>query len=73
MPKKHWRFIFLLGRFTGDFLASNGFENETKNIFEEYKKNGLESNHELVPESMVSELCIAGTPDECKTQLVAIP
>jgi len=50
-------------------LASNGFENETKNIFEEYEKNRLESNHELVPESMVSELCISGTPDECKTQL----
>ena len=33
------------------------------------KKNGLQSNHELVPESMVNELCIAGTPDECKTQL----
>jgi len=42
---------------------------ETKNIFEEYEKNGLQSNHELVPESMVNELCIAGTPGECKTQL----
>ena len=29
----------------------------------------LQSNHELVPESMVNELCIAGTPSECKTQL----
>ena len=50
-------------------MASNGFENETKNIFEEYKKNGLQSNHELVSESMVNELCIAGTPGESKTQL----
>ena len=50
-------------------MASNGFENEAKNIFEEYEKNGLQSNHELVSESMVNELCIAGTPGECKTQL----
>jgi alkanesulfonate monooxygenase SsuD/methylene tetrahydromethanopterin reductase-like flavin-dependent oxidoreductase (luciferase family) len=62
-------FYVSVGKIYREFLASNGFENETKNIFEEYKKNGLESNHELVPESMVSELCIAGTPDECKTQL----
>ena len=41
----------------------------TKNIYEEYEKNGLQNNHELVPESMVHELCIAGTPNECKIQL----
>jgi len=50
-------------------LALNGFKNETKNIFEEYKKTGLKNNHELVPESMINELCISGTPDECKKQL----
>jgi alkanesulfonate monooxygenase SsuD/methylene tetrahydromethanopterin reductase-like flavin-dependent oxidoreductase (luciferase family) len=67
--KKTLAFYVSVGKIYREFLASNGFENETKNIFEEYEKNGLESNHELVPESMVSELCIAGTPDECKTQL----
>jgi len=50
-------------------LALNGFENETKNIFEEYEKNGLQNNHEFVPESMLNELCIAGTSDECRIQL----
>jgi alkanesulfonate monooxygenase SsuD/methylene tetrahydromethanopterin reductase-like flavin-dependent oxidoreductase (luciferase family) len=68
--KKTLAFYVSVGKIYREFLASNGFENETKNIFEEYEKNGLESNHELVPESMVSELCIAGTPDECKTQLL---
>jgi len=68
--KKTLAFYVSVGKIYREFLASNGFENETKNIFEEYEKNGLQSNHELVPESMVSELCIAGTPDECKTQLV---
>jgi len=68
--KKTLAFYVSVGKIYREFLASNGFENETKNIFEEYEKNGLESNHESVPESMVSELCIAGTPDECKTQLL---
>jgi len=68
--KKTLAFYVSVGKIYREFLASNGFENETKNIFEEYEKNGLESNHELVSESMVSELCIAGTPDECKTQLL---
>jgi len=68
--KKTLAFYVSVGKIYREFLASNGFENETKNIFEEYEKNGLESNHELVSESMVSELCIAGKPDECKTQLL---
>jgi len=67
--KKTLAFYVSVGKIYRGFLASNGFENETKNIFEEYEKNGLQSNHELVPESMVNELCIAGTPGECKTQL----
>jgi len=67
--KKTLAFYVSVGKIYREFLASNGFENETKNIFEEYEKNGLESNYELVPESMVNELCIAGTPGESKTQL----
>jgi len=67
--KKTLAFYVSVGKIYREFLASNGFENETKNIFEEYEKNGLHSNHELVSESMVNELCIAGTPSECKTQL----
>jgi len=67
--KKTLAFYVSVGKIYREFLASNGFENETKNIFEEYEKNGLQSNHELVPESMVNELCISGTPNECKKQL----
>ena len=62
-------FYVSVGKIYREFLAQNGFKNETKNIFEEYKKTGLENNHELVPESMVNELCISGTPTECKKQL----
>ena len=67
--KKTLAFYVSVGKIYREFLALNGFENETKNIFEEYEKNRLQSNHELVSESMVNELCIAGTPGECKIQL----
>ena len=67
--KKTLAFYVSVGKIYREFLALNGFENETKNIYEEYEKNGLQNNHELVPESMVDELCIAGTSDECKSQL----
>ena len=67
--KKTLAFYVSVGKIYREFLASNGFENETKNIFEEYEKNGLQNNHEFVSESMVNELCIAGTSDECRSQL----
>ena len=67
--KKTLAFYISVGKIYREFLASNGFENETKNIFEEYKKTNLVNNYELVPESMVNELCIAGTPNECRNQL----
>ena len=67
--KKTLAFYISVGKIYREFLASNGFENETKNIFEEYKKPDLVNNYELVPESMVNELCIAGTPNKCKSQL----
>ena len=67
--KKTIAFYISVGKIYREFLALNGFENETKNIFEEYERNGLQNNYEFVPESMVNELCIVGTPTECKTQL----
>jgi len=67
--KKTLAFYVSVGKIYREFLASNGFENETKNIFEEYEKNGLQSNHEFVPESKVNEICISGTPGETKNQI----
>ena len=63
-------FYVSVGKIYREFLASNGFKNETENIFEEYKKTGLQNNYELVPDSMINELCISGTPNECKKQLM---
>ena len=67
--KKTLAFYVSVGKIYREFLALNGFKNETKNIYEEYEKSGLQNNHELVSESMVDELCIVGTSDECKSQL----
>ena len=67
--KKTLAFYVSVGEVYRNFLAKNGFENETKNIFEEYKKSGLKSNHEQVPESMLEQLCVYGTPDDCVKKL----
>ena len=67
--KKTLAFYVSVGDIYRDFLSKNGFQNETKNIFEEFKKSGLASVHELVSDSMLNSLCISGNPDECKQQL----
>ena len=67
--KKTVAFYISVGKIYRDFLANNGFKNETSNIFEEFKKSGFKSNHELVTDSMLNSLCISGSPEEAKIQL----
>jgi len=67
--KKTLAFYISVGNIYREFLSKNGFQNETKNIFEEFKKSGFKSNHELVTEKMLNSLCIAGNPNESKQQL----
>ena len=67
--KKTLAFYISVGKVYREFLAKNGFENEIDNIFEEFKKSGLKSNHELIPDSMLNSLCISGSPEEAKVQL----
>lgn len=67
--KKTLSFYIAVGKVYREFLEKTGFENETKNIFDEYKNSGLKSIHELVPDSMLRSLCIAGTPEDGKKQL----
>ena len=64
--KKTLAFYVSVGKIYREFLANNGFKNETTNIFDEFKKSGLKSNHELVTDSMLQSLCISGNPDECQ-------
>jgi alkanesulfonate monooxygenase SsuD/methylene tetrahydromethanopterin reductase-like flavin-dependent oxidoreductase (luciferase family) len=67
--KRTVAFYISVGDIYRKFLAENGFENETHDIFEEFKKSGFKSNHELVSDLMLQSLAISGTPDECKKQL----
>ena len=67
--RKTIAFYISVGKIYREFLKKNGFETETNNIFEEFKKSGFKSNHELVTDHMLKSLCIAGTPDESKLQL----
>jgi len=67
--KKTLAFYVSVGKVYREFLAKNGFKNETSNIFDEFNKSGFNSNHELVSDSMLQSLCISGNPDECKKQL----
>jgi alkanesulfonate monooxygenase SsuD/methylene tetrahydromethanopterin reductase-like flavin-dependent oxidoreductase (luciferase family) len=70
--KKTLAFYVSVGKIYREFLAKNGFENETKNIFEEFKNSGFASNHELVTDKMLNSLAIAGTPETCVKQLERI-
>jgi len=67
--KKTLAFYVAVGKVYRDFLANNGFKNETKNIFEEYKRNGLELLEEHIPDKMIKELTVCGTPLECVKQI----
>jgi alkanesulfonate monooxygenase SsuD/methylene tetrahydromethanopterin reductase-like flavin-dependent oxidoreductase (luciferase family) len=67
--KKTLAFYVSVGKIYREFLAKNGFKNETNNIFDEFKKSGFKSNYELVSDSMLQSLCISGNSEECKNQL----
>ena len=66
--KKTLAFYVSVGEIYREFLSNNGFKTETANIFDEFKKSGFRTNHELVTDSMLRSLCISGTPEECKKQ-----
>lgn len=67
--KQTLAFYVSVGTIYRRFLAENGFKKETKNIFEEFKKSGFESNHELVSDKMLNSLTMSGTADQCQKQL----
>lgn len=67
--KKTLAFYISVGNIYRNFLATNGFQNETDNIVQEFKKSGLKNVHEFVTDSMIKSLTICGTPQECLTQL----
>jgi len=64
--KKTLAFYVSVGTIYREFLAKNGFKNETSNIFDEFKKSGFKSNHELVTDSMLHSLCITNVKNNYK-------
>jgi alkanesulfonate monooxygenase SsuD/methylene tetrahydromethanopterin reductase-like flavin-dependent oxidoreductase (luciferase family) len=67
--KQTLAFYISVAKIYREFLLKNGFETEAKNIFDEFKKSGFKSNHELISDNMLKSLTIAGTPDQCIMQL----
>ena len=67
--KKTLSFYIAVGTIYRKFLHDNGYANETEQIFEEYKKSGLESLESIVSEKMLNDLCIAGTPENARQKL----
>ncbi len=67
--KQTLAFYVSVGTIYRKFLAENGFKDETRNIFEEFKKSGFKSNHQLVSDKMLKALTVCGTPDQCQIQL----
>ena len=67
--KKTLAFYISVGKIYRDFLANNGFKNETEEVYEEYEKSGFKLNHEFISDSMLQTLAIAGTSEECRKQI----
>ena len=67
--KKTLSFYISVGEIYRNFLAKNGFQNETEEIFQVFEKSGLEHVHEFVSDSMLQSLTICGNPQECLTKL----
>ena len=63
--KQTLAFYISIGKIYREFLAKNGFQKETEEIFQEFKRSGFKVIHELVPDSMLDSLIICGTPEEC--------
>ena len=62
-------FYVSVGRAYREFLAHNGYAQETRRILAEYERTKIPTNPSLVPDSMVHELAICGTPESCPEQL----
>ena len=63
-------FYVSVGKIYREFLASNGFQNETMAIFDEYGKSGLKDNYGLVTDDMMNSLSISGNPEDIRRKIL---
>jgi 5,10-methylenetetrahydromethanopterin reductase len=68
--KKTIAFYVSVGKIYREFLAKNGYEKETMEIFGEYEKSGLNESYKFVSDSMLDSLALCGTPDDIQKKLV---
>lgn len=68
--KKTIAFYVSVGKIYREFLAKNGYEKETREIFEEYGKTGLSESYKFVSDSMVDSLALCGTSEDIQKKLV---
>ena len=69
--KKTLSFYISVGKIYREFLQSTGYSEEIQIIYDEYKKGGLIGLEKFVPDKMIDDLCIAGTPDTAVKKLNA--
>jgi 5,10-methylenetetrahydromethanopterin reductase len=69
--KKTLSFYIAVGKIYREFLESTGYSEETQIIYDEYQKGGLNGLGKFVPEKMLDDLCITGTPDTAVKKLNA--
>ena len=62
--KKTLSFYIAVGKIYREFLELNGYSDTVHEIYNEYNKTGLKRLDELVPDKILDDLCIAGTPDD---------
>ena len=67
--KKTLSFYIAVGKIYREFLQSTGYSAETKILYDEYRKVGLNGLEKFIPEKMLDDLCIAGTPDTAVKKL----
>jgi 5,10-methylenetetrahydromethanopterin reductase len=63
-------FYVSVGSIYREFLASNGFQNETMAIFDEYKKSGLKDSYRFVTDDMANSLSVCGTPEDIQRKIL---
>ena len=62
--KKTLSFYVAVGGIYRRFLADNGYKKETEAVLEEYQRSGLKNIAHCIPDAMLHDLTICGTPEE---------
>tara|TARA_B100001750_G_scaffold243767_1_gene259673 strand:- start:589 stop:1566 length:978 start_codon:yes stop_codon:yes gene_type:complete len=69
--KQTLSFYIAVGKIYREFLDSSGYSKEIQVVYNEYKKSGLKGLEKFIPDKMLDDLCIAGTPDIAVKKLSA--